>query len=70
MPLKWNATQNGMSLKMESHSKWNVPQKRELTENYPIGDKMHNWKFEIKDWGLGIQDWGSGENRLEYIKRK
>ena len=25
---------------------------RELT--CPIGDKMHNWAFQIGDWGLGI----------------
>ena len=43
---------------------------------YPVGDKMHNWAFEIADWGLEIQDWGLGNktemgwNRLDYTKKK
>ena len=37
---------------------------RELTEKIPIGDKLHNWAFQIGDWGLGIRDWGLGY-RLE-----
>jgi len=32
---------------------------RELTQKCPIGDKMHNWAFQIEDWGLG--------NRLELV---
>ena len=32
----------------------------ELTQKYPIGDKMHSWAFRIEDWGLEIGDWGIG----------
>ena len=38
---------------------------RELTHKCPIGDKMHNWPFQIGDWGLDIGDWGIGWNWLE-----
>ena len=31
----------------------------------PIGDKMHNWAFQIGDWGLEIGDWRIGWNWLE-----
>ena len=30
-----------------------------------VGDKMHNWAFQIEDWGLQIGDWGIGWNWLE-----
>ena len=40
---------------------------RELTHKCPIGDKMHDWAFQIKDWVLEIGDWGIGWNWLECI---
>ena len=35
---------------------------RELTQKFPIGDKMHNWAFQIGDFGMENGDWGIGWN--------
>ena len=41
----------------------------QLIENYqtkcPIGDRMHNWAFQIGYLGLEIEDWDIGWNRLK-----